>query len=313
MRSGTTIIHEMLSRFFPRAIDIESSDIEGRVFWQRRGFNIGSPRTGTRCDAYDRTAVTEAQMREMRAYVRRREAGDRHIVNKNPHLCNKIGLLDAVFPDARIVHLVRDQLAVAASVKLRLLAAHEGKNILGTPFVHYWPEDATWPCWFCVPDGSSGPGRDSLKRRLRRLVLGPRKPMGPHQDAAAFRRLHPDPSRYYPGAGFRRIPEYWLRVNANIVRQVQAAGIQGRYLAVTYADLVARTRDTLARIAAFAGIDRAAPDAVPASLDGSRHRKWREHLSAEEQRCVAAVTEEFAADASLIRGHLPGEVFTSPA
>lgn len=311
MRSGTTVIHEMLTRYFPRATDIEAGDFEGRVFWQRRGFNIGSPKTGTHCDSYDGTTVTDEQKREMREYARRRQAGDRHIINKNPHLSNKIGLLNSVFPGARIVHLVREDVAVVASMKLRLRSAYEGHNFDGTPFVHYWPDEATAPCWSCVRCGSTRRGAEPLKRRLRRLLLrwGARAPL--HADAGEFRRRYPDPSRYYPGAGFRRIPEYWIRTNADIVRHVEAARMHDRYLAVNYTDLVTRPRDTLARIAAFAGVNRTTPDVVPLSLDTSRQDKWRKDLTEAEQRCVSAVTEEFAAEAALIRDRLPGPLFTS--
>src|SRR5262245_66682575 len=97
MRSGSTVLHEMLTRYFPGAVDIDDEDFEGRTFWQRRGYNIGSPRTGTPCDAYDGTAATDDRNDEMRAYAQRRTSGDRHIVNKNPHLSNKIGLVNAVF------------------------------------------------------------------------------------------------------------------------------------------------------------------------------------------------------------------------
>jgi hypothetical protein len=310
MRSGTTILREMLARYFPAAVDLDDSDFEGRTFWQSRGFNIGSPRTGTPCDAYDGAAVSDAQKSEMRAHVRQREGGARHIINKNPHLSNKIGLVNAVFPEARIVHLVRDDLATAASTKLRLLATYEGQNVHKAPFIHYWPDEATWPCWSCIASGPASFAEQPLALRLRRLLLKRRTPMFRHEHAVEFGRLHPDPSRYYPGAGFRRIPEYWLRVNSNIVRQVEAAVIKDRYLPLNYTDLVTRTRETLERIAAFADIDGAARGDVPLSLDGSRQEKWRRDLTDEEQACVAAVTEELAADASLIRESLPGPLFT---
>jgi len=311
MRSGTTVIHEMLSRYFPAAVDIETSDFEGRVFWQERGFNIGSPRTGTRCDACNGATVTDEQKREMRRHLKRREGVDRHIINKNPHLCNKIGLVNTIFPEARFVHLVRDDLAVAASTKLRFVAAYEGQNFHGVPFVHHWPNEATWPCWSCVSVGPLPAIRQPLARRLRQLIQGPRTPVSPHEDLVEFQRRHPDPSRYYPGAGFRRIPESWLRLNANIIRQVEIAGIGDRYLPLNYADLVGQTREALARIAAFAGITRTVKDAVPSSLDESRQQRWREDLTKEEQRCVVDVTDEFSVDASLIRERLPGPLFSS--
>jgi hypothetical protein len=310
IRSGTTILHQMLKRYFPSAIDIDDVDFEGRAFWQSRGFNIGSPRTGTRCDACDGTAATDEQKSEMRAHVRERTSGNRHIVNKNPHLSNKIGLVNAVFPEARIVHIIRDDLALVASTKLRLLATYEGENFYRTPFIHYWPEGETLPCWSCVPSDPPRLGWRPLRRGLRRLVFGPQPPTLPHEDPVEFRRQHPDPTRYYPGAGFRRIPEYWLRINANIVRQVEAAGIHRQYMALNYAELVGRTRETLDRIAAFAGVEHTASDDVPSSLDSSRHEKWRQDLTEEEQNCVATVTEELAADAGLIRDCLPGPLFT---
>jgi sulfotransferase family protein len=310
MRSGTTVLHEMLMRYCPGAVDIDDDDFEGRTFWQRRGYSIGSPRTGTPCDAHNGTGVTRDRTDEMRAYLSRRTRDVRHVINKNPHLSNKIGLVAAVFPETRIVHLVRDDLAVAASTKLHLLSLYEGQNFYGTRFVHYWPAEGAYPCWACIPGGSMG-GWQPLRQRLGRLLRGRRTPPMPHDDPAEFRRRHPDPSRYYPGEGFRRIPESWLRLNANIIRQVEASGLERRYLAIGYADLVEHPRNVLARIAAFAGIDRTAPDQVPAALDAARGERWRTTLTKAELGCVAAAAEEIAADAALIRDRLPGPLFTS--
>jgi hypothetical protein len=312
MRSGTSVAHDLLLRYFPAARDLDPRDFEGRVFWQERGFNIGSPRTGTRCDAYGGAAVTDTRAQEMRAYAERRAGRDRHVVNKNPHLSNKIGLVTAVFPEARILHLVREQRAVVASMKLQLDAIHAGDNAYGFPFVHYWPEEPTLPCWSCVRARSSKAPSPGLARRSRRWLRRWRLPAPPHATADNFRARHPDPTRYYPGDGFRRIPESWLRLNADIIRQVDAAGAQDRYLALNYADLVQRTRETLAAVAAFAGIERTAPGAVPVALDPSRQVKWRHDLTVDEQRGVAAVTAERTADADLIRNRLPGPLFADP-
>ncbi len=308
IRSGTTILHDVMTQFCPQAIDIDDVDFECRTFWQTRGVAIGSPKTGTRCPPADASSVTPAQAAEIRAYFARRAGRERHIVNKNPHLSNKLGLLWALFPQARVVHIVREIYSVVASTKLRFLAAAERENYARVPFVAYWPAEEHLPCWWTVPM-ARGRAPFSLKHFAKRLLAGRNAPpAAQHDDPQQFRAEFGDASRYYPGEGFARIPESWLKINAGVIEQVRGLRMESHYLPVNYDDLVTNTPQALARIAQFCGIEQVAPQRVPQTLDASRRDKWRKDLSAAEQRSVCEMVERFAAQAGLISQTVPGAV-----
>ncbi|MCH8854510.1 MAG: hypothetical protein IID41_17935, partial [Planctomycetes bacterium] len=232
--------------------------------------------------------------------------------NKIPRLRHKIGLLSDVFPRSRIVHIVREDLSVVASTKIHFERNFEGVNFCRVPFRAYWPEEPELPCWYMIPAGYSRPRKEPLKRRIKNLLIRrPRVPAPRHEDPEAFKQVFPDESRYYPGDGFARIPESWLRINANIIRQIDLLGMQHRYLPINYANLVEDTLGTMERIASFCEFDLTDSEAIPKSLDRSRRNKWRRDLTHDQQRIVVAVTERLESDAELIRSHLPGPLCIS--
>lgn len=315
IRSGTTILHRMLSAYCTRAIDLDEGDFECRPFWQKRGFQIGSALTGTRCHGYDGSELCEDTLNDIRVHVNSRTAGGRHVVTKNPHLANKIGLVHACFPEARFVHIIREPMAVVASTKLRFIEQDGARiNPWGVRFVQYWPETDDLPCWWTVPVEEDCEFKEPLKQRIKKFINGKpllRQPQ--HEDPLHFMRAHPDRTRYYPGEGFKRIPESWLKINANVVRQVDQHGLGDRYLAVNYADVVNRLQPTLQRIAEFAGIPETKPGAVPEVLDETRSQKWKKDLTADEQAAVSRAIEMFDAEAEIIRTRLPGPLLETPA
>jgi Sulfotransferase family len=290
MRSGTTILHQTLLQSVSNAIDLDDVDFECRPFWQSRGFAIGSPLTGTCCAALDGQTVSSERVLEVSRHREKREHGGMQIINKNPHLANKIGLVYKLFPDARIVHIVREPFGTIASIKGAYENHLEGKiNPWGVRFLQYWPAD-DFGCWYAVPLDRKSKYVEPIKTRLGRVVRG--KPQLAQPDLIDFERFfkdHPDETRYYPGKGFSRLPESWVTLNSNIVRQISSLDKWGQFLPVRYSELVDNPRAVIHRIAEFAGMDGLMASRVPESLDKGPSKKWRKNLSREQQAEIVRV------------------------
>ena len=245
IRSGTTLLHHVIRSTCPNIVDIEENDFEGRFFWQDRGISQGSPDTGTRCLSHDGEHINPDQITEMRKYVQDRMSDGKIVVTKNPHLCNKIGLLAKVFPEAKILHIVRHHLAVIASTKL--IYAGGGFGRYSYDFEFYWPESDQYPCWWAVPKDKDrfreGQGLERLLPQIKCHYT--------FEDPNVFHQQYPDKSRYYPGDGFFRIAEGWLRINSDIIRQIDRFNMGDQYMAINYDDLVERPNDTLMKIKDF--------------------------------------------------------------
>jgi Sulfotransferase family len=284
MRSGTTILHKLLLQSVANAIDLDDIDFECRPFWQSRGFLIGSPLTGTCCAAHDGQNVSQERLQEVSLHRERRERGGMQIINKNPHLANKIGLVYKLFPDARIVQIVREPFGAIASIKGAYEDHLEGKiNPWGVRFVQYWPAE-DFGCWNAVPLEKRRRYVEPVKTRLGRLLRGrPQLAQPKLIDYESFFKEHSDETRYYPGKGFGRIAESWVTLNANIIRQVNSLDRWGQFLTVQYSGLVENPRANVRRIAEFAGIEGLVESKVPEELDKGPSQKWKTHLSREQQ------------------------------
>ncbi len=310
IRSGTTVLADLLRAFCPRAVPLEERDFEGRDFWQDLGLKIGSPRTGTCCLGAEDRDVTPAQKQTARAHVDGRTSAGRHIISKNPHLSNKIGFVHRLFPEARFVHIVRQDLSVIASTKQRFLDSSRGSNVWGFPFLYYWPEDTHLPCWWVIPAKRGCPYEEAARQKAYREARGIAPPPVPkHDDPDDFRLMHQDRTRYYPGKGFRRIPESWLRINSIILQQLAELSLPKLCLHINYRDLVQHTHEVLREITRFAEIDTIDPSQVPPSLDPAPQEKWKETLTVEERGTCAMVREELSTEARLLAGSLPGPLF----
>jgi hypothetical protein len=287
MPSGTTILHRLLLSAIPSAVDIDPLDFEGRVFWQKQGIPMGSPKTGTYCDCHQGHSLAV----ETREIIRQHFAHlNNIIITKNPHLNNKIGLIQSLFPNAKIIHLIRQNLAVIASTKLRFEEAYSGRNYLKVPVKHYWPL-VDLPCWWCVPETLERPPNFQARAGV---------PPPQHEDYPNFLKKHPELDRYFPGAGFKRIAESWLQLNANIIRQVSTLNLQDNYLAVYYEELVLDPRAILTQIAEFCQLGTIKQDCVPSRLSMESLEKWRETLTTHEQQLCTQVVKDFSQEAELI-------------
>lgn len=139
----------------------------------------------------------------------------KRVVNKCPHLSNKVAYVQAIFPDARIIHLVRDPVAMTASW-INIMS-------LVPDLALYWPE-AEHPCLWVMP--RKGDLTDDILNRS---------------------------DRFYPGGGLMRFADYWSAINGGIPEQAKPFASQ--VLAVRYEDLIARPDETLQTITDFCELE----------------------------------------------------------
>lgn len=295
IRSGTTILHELLLLASENAVDLTDDDFESRYYWQHIGLKIGSRSTGTYCCSATQEDVRKEEVSGVQAYIKNRTQGGKALISKGPHLMNKVPFIAKVLPEALFVIIIRDPMSVVASTKL-LFDRASVQNEDHPPFVHYWPEGNS-PCWWAVRDDrrrfavtrglirrKGKHALSSLGLRRKKVLTAPGKILG-HERLSAFVLDHPDLGRYYPGTGFPRIPEAWLALNVNACKALGALGSH-RWLPVVYSEFVANPRQTIAKICEFAELPTPAISSVPERLDESRAQKWRRDLTGGEQEVV---------------------------
>ena len=136
----------------------------------------------------------------------------KRVLNKQPHLSNKLDYVLEIFPDAKIVHIVRDCQPMVASW-LAVMGEHPS-------LVVYLPEEKN-PCLWLLP-----------------------KP----DDETALAALAKHP-RFFPGGGERLWVEYWRKTNVEIARQMD--GRLDQLCTLRYEDLVTKPAAVLNEIAKF--------------------------------------------------------------
>ncbi len=248
-RSGTTMLFEMLKAHPGLAPTTGHPDGEDHVGWVTHGRAVisgiyGNAETGNTGEALGHACclhmtaedvtpeIRDAMHRYYREEVLRDQAGKR-VVNKCPHLSNKLGYVQAIFPDARIIHLVRDPVAMTASW-INIMS-------LVPDLTLYWPETA-FPCLWVLP----------------------RK--GDLTDAVLARN-----DRFYPGGGLLRFADYWNAINGGI--PIQATPFASQVLTVRYEDLIGRPDETLRTITDFCDIEPFAASPVTIDTGRNKLRR----------------------------------------
>lgn len=231
-RSGTTMLFEMLKSHPQLAPTTGHPDGEDHVGWVEHGQAIisgiySNAATGDTGHAVGHACCLHMNERdvtdEVRASMHRyyaedvaRGRDDLRVLNKCPHLSNKVGYVHGIFPDARIIHLIRDPVAMVAS----------WINIMGfaPDLALYWPEDE-FPCWW-VLERKGGMQIDSVSNRVSRL---------------------------YPGGGLYRFADYWSAINHGILKQAEASGAQ--VLTIHYERLLTEPEVALREMTDFCEIE----------------------------------------------------------
>lgn len=306
MRSGTTVLHKTLLQAIDTAVDIDPSDLESRPFWMKHGMQCGTILTGTLCASAGADSVSGKAKARIRSAFHRASVGGSRVITKNAHFCNKIPLLHHLFPDAIYIHVVRQDLSVVASMKRAFTDFSEGKTLWGTSCVHYWPNEPR-PCW-SVLSRQQLPQRRILKEKLRRLVTHRSLIQTPaFADWTAFRKEHPDGTRYFPGGGFQRLEESWIKSNHNILLDVKDLRLASRYLAINYHSMVEQPNNVFRAVADFLGVKYKSGSTFE-NFTPDHQDKWQHQLTAAEIEICKAQRDTFSLEVSILADNLPGPV-----
>ena len=208
-RSGTTLLFELLGKHPDVVATTGHPDGEDHVGWIEHGgaliAGLATPAGDTGHVGYPYCLhMTAADVEPETAKCMQRYYRDevlqgrkKRVLNKCPHLSNKLDYVLEIFPHAKFVHIIRDVFPVVASW---------AKIMESVPELElYWPEEEKFPC-FWVFDAPRG-----------------RKQLFAQRD------------RFFPGGGERILADYWAVVNRNI--PVQMADQAQQLITLRYEDL----------------------------------------------------------------------------
>lgn len=303
MRSGKTLLRRLMQAVWPQIALLTDDDCESRTYWQFHGLHIGARATGTYCHPAYGWQVTQTVREAIQRHIEERSRNGHLVVNDNAHLMNKVGFVAESLPQCRFIHVVRDVMGLVAYAK----SGFQRGNISNESypaFVHYWPE-CELPCWYTLKNDVEWhlPTSGGLRRAVREMccrlqIRDQQTDRSPslkyeHVGLRAFLKEHPDLSRYYPGRGFARLPEAWVRQNHGVLMQFKCVAPE-RVMHVTYAELVLNPRHVLERVMRFCGVTHCEYNAIPERLDEGELATWQQHLTRDEQTLVRSVVAEHA-------------------
>jgi len=227
-RSGTALLFNLLGAYPELAKTTGHPDGEDQVGWIEHGRTLIAGLSNPRGDSghvghhlclhMDEAMATDEARAAMHAHFSDSVLQGRaslRVLNKCPHLSNKLRYVRALFPDARFLHIVRNPVAMVASWVNVMKAVPD--------LLMYWPE-VEHPCWWVFPTSEATTRKDVLK----------------------------GDSRWYPGGGLLRFADYWAATNAGVPRQL--ADTPEQLLTLRYEDLIADTPVVMQRVARFCGL-----------------------------------------------------------
>ncbi|MDX2246227.1 MAG: sulfotransferase [Bacteroidia bacterium] len=192
-------------------------------------------------------------------------------VNKSPHLTNKIRYVHTLFPQSKIVLIIRSIEGHCASTKVFFDREYQ---LLKR--VNYIPTD---------PEGCYT--RFSEDTPPKSVI----------------------PGRHYPG-DFSVIPEMWIRLNALGLRDILTLPADS-FRIINYEDLVNRQPEVLQRLFDFLQlrsvhtakaekIKTSGLKVINTSTSGDPLKKWEKYLSSEEQEIIRKTIKNFREDFDFI-------------
>lgn len=250
MRSGTTLLAELLGQS-PHVCHcpFELKDIWSRV----GGIPMASAKTrDLKCPELDaKQAQLDTRKRLTDSFLTRMESCTGKVdgalfLTKNPHLCNKLPFVRALFPNARFIWIYRHLPQVVASLKLL--------------FVDVQKRQGTWHIW---PEASQ-----TVRNRCWHAVHSEDQ----HPSAAA--------ERVFPGGRVRFLAEYWLEAN-RAVNEFFSSNPGCDNLIVSEEALIAKPASVIAECLDYLKQPLMIPDGLE-HIDGSRNSSWLSLLSYSE-------------------------------
>jgi hypothetical protein len=252
-RSGTTLLFNIFKKHPHLTGTTGYPDGEDQVGWIEHGNclisglgsspTINGGHTGFHyCLHMDEQDVTPEIVENMTSYYHDDVLsgnGSKSVLNKNPHLSNKLRYVRGIFPDAQFVHIVRDCLPVVSSWIEMMDHAQ--------PYQLFYLPKTEYPCFWVLPAPEKG-ARGAIFRKEDRI---------------------------YPGGGEAMLIDYWSKVNRNIPIQLWDSPEQ--LLTIKYEDLITNSLETINRVCEFCEIPGFSE--VPVEINPTCNEKYREKLT----------------------------------
>ncbi len=258
MRSGTGFLGLRLNEL-PQLV---GCPFELRTLWSQVGqVPMGSDILPGACPALgspDAARVPSDALRHAFALEVLKNRGEKswssglRFLNKNPHLCNKIELVHALFPAAKIAWTLREMEAVVCSLM----------NLFARPDMRERGVRHTWP----------QPPASGAARCFHAHI---------ESDASA-----PGDARTFPGGDITYLAQYWLESNLAMLEHFRQWGPEW-VCPVPQPQLLRDPAAVATRLAAFLGLQPDALGDLGARIDRAGIAQWPARLSPAERARLA--------------------------
>lgn len=260
MRSGTTLLAELLDL----SPHVRHCPFELKDIWSRESrVPMASPKTGDHycpsqlaTDASPQQAARLAKAFTERAKQCSGKSKNSVFLNKNPHLCNKLPWVQALFPDARFIWIHRHLLQVVVSL-VRLFEDVRRRQEV----VHIWPKQESpnhCRCWEVyrydqIPDGIPT-------------------------------------DRVFPGGNLIWLAEYWLENNCAIKKFSSSSPYSVFQVAEEL--LLARPLETITGCLAYLELPMLDEDIELPRMEKERNQTWRAMINAHDRTALSTFVDD---------------------
>lgn len=262
MRSGTSFLGQSLNE----AESLIGCPFELRRVWSRAGrVPMASDVGDETCPCLDASNMWLGQERALKDAFKQEMVNNLHtktltrnsrFLNKCPHLCNKLGLVDALFSQAHYLWTIRPLKEVVQSLN----------NLFQRPFFRQNDYFHLWP----YIDGKEEPRCFSVL----------------NYSAIESNEI----SRAFPGGDIQFLAEYWLESNLAVAKHFRAIE-RNRTLCVRHEDVIQKPHETAKNIERSLGLSRGQAGAVFKDSDSALTKQWDFNLKMSEELILAEFSE----------------------